>query len=517
MAEVVLIYIHHKGDNIIVPLGTLYIGTYLQKYGFGTRVFNFIIDGSKHIGNNDLSRLKQELQDCLCVGFSVMTTQVAKSLALSKLIKSIKPEIKIVWGGTHPSLFPEQTLQNENIDFAIQREGEKPMLELVRELKNKKNRFGQIKGLSFKEKNKIKHNPAQPLFEEFEGLTPDWGMIAEFVKQNRDVFICGNSYKYVEIHTGRGCPYRCNFCINNIVFGKTRRARPISSVIEEIKAVTELFHPTLIKMRDENFFIDRKYIEAFCDKLKEEKIGLKWVGNCRVNYFDNYDDAFMQKIKESGCVSLAFGAESGSRKILGYLKKDILPEQIYKSAEKCIKYGIMPVYSFMIGLPNETKADLLQTLDLIKRMKQLSNKVGFTLFQIIRPYPGGELYVDCLKYGIYEPKTLEEWEHKSKISLHYLDPKDLPWIKNPDEIEVVAKYASRGLNNYLLELNINPAMKWIFALRTSLFYNLSYSYVKTDNLYFKKLIKLNLCMVEAISDLGKSVSKKFVAPLKKYK
>ena len=97
----------------------------------------------------------------------------------------------------------------------------------------------------------------------------------------------------------------------------------------------------------------------------------------------------------------------------------------------------------MIGLPGETKEDRLETMKLIKKLKAVSNKVGFTTIQILRPYPGGEIYQDCLKYGIYEPKTLEEWENKSKVSLGYLNAADLPWIDCPEDIEIISKYYSK--------------------------------------------------------------------------
>lgn len=516
MSEIILIYIYDE-EIVFVQQATLYLGSYLKKNNFNVKLFNFAVDESKIPCDEDLNALKEELKDCMCVGFSVMTSQVTKSLELSKLIKSLKPEIKIIWGGTHPTLFPIQTLENPNIDFAVKGEGEEVLFELVTELKYPRNGFSHINGLVFKDGSKIVTNPPQGVFKEFVNLSPDWDLMSDFVTDHMTLFFCGKNHKSVAIHSGRGCPYRCNFCINNIVFGKSRRTKSIDLIIKEIKIVLQKFNPNLISIMDDNFFINQKFVEDFCSRLKEEGMDIKWNANSRVNYFDNFDDNFLSKLKESGCICLTFGAESGSRKILQYLKKDISPEQIYNAAVKCVKYDIVPIFSFMTGLPGETKEERLETLRLIKKLKGVSNKVGFTTIQIIRPYPGGELYQDCLKYGIYEPKNLEEWGNKSKVSLYYLDTADLPWIDCPEDIEIISKYYSKSTNNYLLLLDVNPLLRNLFKVRTKIFGALSYEYVKSNNKNIKKLIKCGLKVTERASNFGKSVAVKNIHELKAYK
>ncbi|MBU2637996.1 MAG: B12-binding domain-containing radical SAM protein [Nanoarchaeota archaeon] len=516
MSEVILIYIYDE-EIIFVQQATLYLGSYLKKNGIDVKLFNFFVDESKMPCDKDLNALKEELNDCICLGFSVMTPQVTKSLELSKIIKSLKPEIKIVWGGTHPTLFPVQTLENPNIDFAIKGEGEEVLLKLVQELKSSKPDFSRINGLVFKDRSSIISNQPQGVFEDFVNLSPDWDLMLDFVAAHMAYFFGGKSRKSVAIHTGRGCPYRCTFCINNILFGKSRRTKPIDLIIREIKIVLQKFNPDLINIMDDNFFINKKFVEDFCARLKEEGMCIKWFANSRVNYFDNFDDEFLSKLRDSGCISLGFGAESGSKKILSYLKKDITPEQIYDAAVKCVKYDIIPIFSFMTGLPRETKEDRLETMRLIKKLQAVSNKVAFNTIQIIRPYPGGELYQDCLKYGLYEPKTLEDWENKSKVSLGYLNPADLPWIDCPGDIEIISKYYSKSMNNYLLLLDVNPLLKNLFRIRTKLFGDLSYAYAKSDNQNIKKLLNYGLKATEKVSNLGKPVAIKNISELRTYK
>lgn len=512
MAEVILINLHQKGEpDYTVPPGILYIGSYVQENGFSVKVLNFKVGNDKKLDESDIEIIKKELKDCLCVGFSVMTLQVPKSLEVSKLIKKLKPCVKIAWGGAHPTLFPEQTVRNANIDFVIMREGEQPFLELIKALKAKKQDFSKIKGLVFKNKGKIIQNPRQPMFAYFEKMMPNHELVEEFTRESMDLLLFGKPYKCVGVHTGRGCPYRCNFCINKMFYGNARINRSIDSIIREIKIVMKKFNPNLINLIDENFFTDKRRVEEFCDKLKKNNLDIAWITSSRVNYFDHFDDAFLKKLKNSGCIALLFGAESGSQKILNYIQKGITPEQTYTAAAKCVKHDIFPVFSIMIGFPNETKDDLLKTLDMMHRILNLSNRVGVTAVHILRPYPGSEVYNDCKKYGFDEPKSLEEWENKNKTYYsQYLNARHLKWIKDPETVEIISKYVPKGFNRYLISSDLNIIYKSLFKIRSELFIGLLYKYVQTDSKAVKNSIKACLELADNSSQAGKFILKKTI-------
>ena len=141
---------------------------------------------------------------------------------------------------------------------------------------------------------------------------------------------------------------------------------------------------------------------------------------------------------------MSFGAESGSTRILKMIKKDVTPEQILNSAKMCLRHGIIPQYSFMIGLPGETKADMMQTLYLIDKLVKLDEKVQILGPQAFRPYPGSELYQECIRSGWKAPVTLEEWAHLAENELSYLTVQNFPWIKNKDFVESMEAYVRFG-------------------------------------------------------------------------
>ncbi|MBI4779108.1 radical SAM protein, partial [Candidatus Falkowbacteria bacterium] len=166
--------------------------------------------------------------------------------------------------------------------------------------------------------------------------------------------------------TSRGCPHRCTFCINAILKNNWR-AREAEQVLEDLKIIKSkpYFAGKPLRFWDENFFVDLKRARAIINGMIDRNLTIPWETTVRAGYLKEgqIDDDFLAKLKQSGCYLLSFGAESGSPEILKKIKKDITPEEIINSAKMCLKHGIIPQYTFMIGLPGETKPDMLMTLN----------------------------------------------------------------------------------------------------------------------------------------------------------
>ncbi len=130
------------------PLSILALGAYLEKHGIEVEYFDDRIHKKE--------RFKQLIKrKPLLVGLSTMTCyQIKNTLRLAKLARKINPEIPLVWGGTHPSMCAEQTLESELVDFVVKGEGEQTLLELVHVLQEDKKNFEEIKGLGWKNNGK---------------------------------------------------------------------------------------------------------------------------------------------------------------------------------------------------------------------------------------------------------------------------------------------------------------------------------------------------------------------------
>lgn len=413
-----------------ISVGLLSIATYLDSKGIAVK----IVDGARQKDYLDL--IKNEIKNFDFAGLSVMTTQVPSALEISKIIKQTNPQCQIIWGGNHPIFFVKETIEHPLIDMVCYGEGEIVLDEIVNARP-----LHQIKGIAYKNNGQIfinqpreLHNPAEmPLF--------NWELEPPEVLEKLSL---------IPSLTSRGCPHRCTFCINAILKNQWR-ARTVEQVLEDLRIIKEkkYFQEKKLRFWDENFFVDIKRAKAIIDGMIKKGLTIPWETTVRADYIRDgmIDENFMTNLRKSGCYLLSFGAESGSPAILAKIQKDITPEEIINSAKLCLKYDIIPQYSFMIGLPGETKEDMTMTLDLIDKLAALSEKVQILGPQAFRPYPGSPLYQDCVRAGWKEPQSLEEWSHLIANELNYLSVQNFPWVKDKDFVESIEAYVRFGAHS----------------------------------------------------------------------
>jgi len=436
-----------------LSMGLLCIATYLDQRGIEVK----IVDGARQ--SDYINLIKNELPNVDFAGISVMTTQLPSALAISKIIKKYNNKIPIIWGGFHPTLFPESTTSHPLVDIAVIGEGEETLWEIIN---NKGKNLDSIKGIAFKKKGKIILTSKRPLLKMENLPLSNWGLMPQEII---------NNLLQIPIHTSRGCPHRCTFCVNAITKNQWR-ARPPEQVIRDIKNTLSKTYPDKnhIVFWDENFFTDKNRVEIILQKIIENNIKVHWSAGCRADYLNNnfINDDFLNLMKKSGCELLSMGAESGSIRILEKIKKDITPRQILYSAKQCTKYNIDSMYSFMAGLPGETWQEIKKTLHLIDKLIKIDQSVKIIGPQTFRPYPGSTLFEECVSTGWHPPSSIEEWSKSMSGELNYLEPNQLPWLKNPDIIESLDVVVRLGANPikyaWKLEVKANKILKFLFIL-----------------------------------------------------
>ena len=174
-----------------------------------------------------------------------------------------------------------------------------------------------------------------------------------------------------------------------------------------------------------------------------------WLVGARANYFnENYlTNDVIARASALGCVVIGIGAESGSQRILDFLKKGITVEQIEYAARILNKHHIVSEFSFMIGLPYETSDDMLKTISFVKKLRKIGPYVGTQSPQLYRPIPGGELFNECVKLGFVAPKNIREWTSEKLQASGYLDLDKLPWIKRDNKTVIIIRYVTNILSN----------------------------------------------------------------------
>ena len=458
-----------------ISVGLLSIASHLDDQGIDVE----IVDGVRQ--KNYLDLIKEKIKNCNYAGISVMTTQVANALKISKVIKDLNPSCQIIWGGAHPSFFIQSTVEHKLIDIVGFGEGEITVAEIM-----SGKPLSEINGIAYKENQEIKVNSPRALHDPKLMTLFNWDLEPKEILEHLYL---------IPSLTSRGCPHRCTFCINAIL---KNRWRPRSSeqVLKDLKIIKSkpYFKNKKLRFWDENFFTDINRAKEIIQSMIDQNLITPWETTVRCNYLKEgrIDENFIKKLKQSGCYLLSFGAESGCPRILKKIKKDITPEEIIKSAKMALKHGIIPQYSFMIGLPGETKSDMKATLKLIDKLVKMSPQIQILGPQAFRPYPGSELYQECLDSGWQAPQNLEEWANLAENELNYLNVRNFPWVKHKNFVESMEAYVRFGAHNIKSAMGStiksNKFLKALFVLICQIRWKLKFFWFPIEFKLAKKFI-----------------------------
>ncbi len=269
-----------------------------------------------------------------------------------------------------------------------------------------------------------------------------------YVKFKRPLY--ETNFRGMPVITSRGCPYKCTFCPNVILSNQDYRVLNAENTLNMVEYYVRKYEIDYLRFRDDNFFSAKDKVKIVLEGLINKELGIQWGGSCRVNYFrEGYiDDKLLNIMVKSGCRRLYMGAESGSNKMLKKLKKGITAEMTLKAAEMCNSYEIEPYFSFMVGLPGETKEDLFATVNLMRKIKQVCPKANFLgKPAIFKPYPGGELYDECIKNGwLRESCAIEDWFASDLKGMYYVN-KRIPWSSQASLTKAIQAYTGIAFMN----------------------------------------------------------------------
>ncbi len=408
-ADVILVKLESDKTptRIAPPFGILYLASALEKAGFSVKLIH------RSATRAALEETVREVIGAkpLLAGFSVLSgPSLLPAWEASRRLKK-RSDLPIVWGGMHPTMLPEQTLGEPVIDYVVVGEGEETLVELVRNLAGQAEArpLAGIDGLAWKKDGKIRVNPARAFIKDLDAYSPAWHHlpIESYFYRRRFFYtdfgsaLPGLIAPYV---TSRGCPWRCGYCYNQFVNKRSFRAHSAARVLSDIARLKSEHGVEAVVFEDDNLFTDRRRALEIV-----RGIGIPWSSSLRADYFGRWKEEFIRELKISGCVELRIGAESGVPRILEIMAKDITVEEIRLSAEICRRQGINGLYNFMVGIPGETWAESLETLDLMDELRKGGGGVVVNGPSVFYPWPGTPLYDTAIERGFKPPDTLRGW------------------------------------------------------------------------------------------------------------
>jgi len=323
-------------------------------------------------------------------GITFTTTLSEEAESIAKLIKTLNPRIKIISGGPHSSIMPKEVL-NGSFDIAVIGEGEITLKNILLQKP-----FKSIKGIAYKEKNKIKINPPQELIENLDSLPmPDYSVFN--IKEYHTPRINCKKNPIAAIETSRGCVYNCIYC-NNKVFGRCFRAKSAKRTVDEIEHILK-FGFKEIHVWDDGFSTDLNRAKDICKEILKRKLKVTWniYNGLRV---DRIDRELLFLLKKSGCYRISLGVESGNQSILNRINKGTKVEDIKKAFKIANEVGIDTVAFCIIGLPDETEETMKQTIDLILEINGQKIDEKNLLSSIVQQYlVGDKIKIKILRSG----------------------------------------------------------------------------------------------------------------------
>lgn len=399
----------------ITAFGIRTISAYLKNRGHKTQLI-FIPDpfgdnlmfGVKRYEDSVLDALIPLCKDSDLIGLTLMTNFFEGAVQITRKLKSAL-KAPIIWGGIHPTIRPEESL--EYADIVCVGDGEDAVLELVERME-KGEPYLDTKNLWFKDSGAVIKNPPRNLPRDLDIYPrPDYSMedhhlmyegriqplTYDLMKRFLEKGTVSGYIKKIgyQTMTGRGCPHKCTYCINDTLKGMYNnenylRWRSTAHVIDELLWVKEnLPYVGFIWISDDAFFArNKKSLEEFCKEYKE-KINLPFT--CLASPMTISEEK-MEMLVDAGLIYLQMGVESGSRRIQElFNRKQMDNERLMKAFRIINKYKDRmhpPSYDFILDVPYETDVDKIESLKLIAEMPKPFHLQPFSLVL----YPGTKLY-----------------------------------------------------------------------------------------------------------------------------
>lgn len=378
------------------PLALLAVGSALDRDRFEI----VIVDG--RLEEDSAAAAVAAADGAVVFGVTALTgAPLRDALDVSRAVKARYPDLPVVWGGWHPSLFPTETLKEECIDITVQGQGEATFEELVQVLAEGESLDG-VSGIAYR-KDGVPHRNAPRKLVDMDSLpSQDYSLI------DVEAYFNHKGKKQLDYISSTGCPFRCAFCADPFVFGRKFTAIGPERMGEELEYLWKTYGFEELAFQDETFFTYRDRVEGIADQILSRGMRFTWTATLRADQSERMPDEVFEKCVRSGFHRAMIGVESGSQEMMDWMQKDIKIEQVLAAAERCAQYGIGAIFPFIVGFPGESDESVQETVRIMKLLRSMSPRFETPLF-FFKPYPGSRITQDVVAEGYTLPDTIEGW------------------------------------------------------------------------------------------------------------
>lgn len=383
-----------------MPLALVALASALDR----AKVDVVIVDG--RLETDPIRRVLEATDGALCLGVSVLTgAPIHDALAISRAVKTRRPECCIVWGGWHPSLFANECLEDAAIDVAVIGQGEDTFREIVGRLANGQGISGcpgtMVKGTEGRGPSEAA-GPPRPLRDLNEFPRHDYSLIPV------ERYFALKQKRQLDYISSQGCRFRCAFCADPAVYSRGWTGLAPERIADETAKLERQYGIEEVAFQDETFFTHPARIDALADELLRREVAVAWTATLRADQACRMGEPLFIKSIRAGLRRVMIGVESGSQATLDRLKKDTRLDQVMVAADMCARHDVGVIFNFIVGFPGESEDSVNSTLGLAKRLRGMHRRFETPIFYY-RPYPGNPIADDARAAGYVFPRGLEAW------------------------------------------------------------------------------------------------------------
>jgi anaerobic magnesium-protoporphyrin IX monomethyl ester cyclase len=383
-----------------MPLALVAVGSHLDPERYEV----VIVDG--RLESDPAAAVLAHLDGALCLGVTVLTgAPIEDAVLISRAAKARRPDLPVVWGGWHPSMFARECLDEPSVDVTVQAQGEITFHEICDHLAA----GGSIQdlpdclGCTWRTVDgEVRQNPARTLLDLNQLRRHDYRLLPV----ERYYGLKGK--RQLDYISSQGCAFRCAFCADPFVYNRKWVGLAPERMGEEIEELWRRYGFEDLSLQDETYFTYAPRVAGVAEELLRRDVRITWAATMRADQGARLSEEVLATCRRSGLRRVIIGVEAGSQEMMDRIKKDIKLEQVFISAEKCRRHGVKVIFPFIVGFPNETEESIRVSLDVAKRLRAMSPEFETPIFYF-KPYPGSPLTDEAVRDGYTLPCSLDDW------------------------------------------------------------------------------------------------------------